>query len=71
MSTAVFCASSAPIAAVEETTAAGGSGLSYDPLSGQYSYVWKTEKGWAGTCRRLVLRFEDGQEKVADFKFSK
>jgi len=70
-STVVSCSSSAAIASVEETAAAGGSGLSYDPLSSLYTYVWKTEKGWAGTCRRLVLRFTNGQEKAADFRLAK
>jgi hypothetical protein len=48
---------------------AGGSGLSYDPASGQYSYVWKTEKAWAGTCRVLSLRLADETEHLAAFKF--
>jgi hypothetical protein len=50
---------------------AGSSSLSYNPLAGQYTYVWKTEKTWSGTCRRLVLKFTDGQEKSADFRIAK
>jgi alpha-tubulin suppressor-like RCC1 family protein len=48
---------------------AGGTGLSYDPASGRYSYVWKTEKTWVGTCRYLSLRLVDGTEHRAAFQF--
>ena len=34
----------------------------------RYSYVWKTEKSWTG-CRQLILRFTDGTERRASFKF--
>jgi hypothetical protein len=36
-----------------------------------YTYVWKTEKSWAGTCRTLVLKLTDNVEHTVDFKFSK
>jgi hypothetical protein len=48
---------------------AGLSSLSYDDTTGQYSYVWKTEKAWAGTCRQLVVRLSDGTDHVASFMF--
>jgi hypothetical protein len=48
---------------------AGASSLSYDASSGQYTYVWKTDKSWAKSCRRLVMRFTDGTEGVALFDF--
>lgn len=56
---------------VEETVSAGGSQLSYDPGSDVYSYVWKTEGAWAGSCRRFILQLDDGTRHVADFKFRK
>src|SRR6185503_14374461 len=37
--------------------------------AGQYTYVWKTEKSWARSCRKLVMRFTDGTEGVALFDF--
>jgi hypothetical protein len=46
-----------------------GAGLTYDPGSGQYTYVWKTEKEWAGTCRVLSLQLVDGTEQLAAFRF--
>lgn len=42
--------------------------LSYAKGSGRYSFVWKTERSWAG-CRELVLRFRDGSELTARFAF--
>jgi DNA-binding beta-propeller fold protein YncE len=63
------CNSSDPAAILEETVTAGGSSLSYDPVSDQYIYVWKTEPGWAGTCRQLVVQLSDGSVYRANFKF--
>ena len=48
---------------------AGGSGLTYDADTGHYTLVWKTEKEWAGTCRRVTLKFTDGSWQRADFFF--
>jgi hypothetical protein len=31
--------------------------------------VWKTDKGWAGTCRQLIIRLSDGTTHLANFKF--
>jgi N-acetylneuraminic acid mutarotase len=65
----VSCTSGAPAAPVEPTADAGSSGFSYDPTSGQYTYVWKTDKTWANTCRTLALRLIDGTDHYANFKF--
>lgn len=59
--------SSSPI---EETVTAGNSSLQYDPATGVYTYVWKTDKAWGGTCRQLVVRLVDGSEHVALFQFN-
>jgi hypothetical protein len=56
---------------VEETTTAGASMLQYESESDQYKYVWKTDKAWANTCRVLILKFNDGTEQRAAFKFRK
>ncbi|HWN09107.1 MAG TPA: PxKF domain-containing protein [Pyrinomonadaceae bacterium] len=63
------CNSSDPATLLEETVTAGGSSLSYDPTTDQYIYVWKTEKGWAGTCRQLVVQLNDGSIHRANFQF--
>ena len=67
----VACEAGAPVAPVEETVTAGGSSLSYDSATGQYVYVWKTQKAWGGTCRRLTVRLADGTERWADFRVDK
>jgi YVTN family beta-propeller protein len=69
LSRAITCDTFAPVDDIEQiVTSAGGSSLSYDPVSGQYIYVWKTDKAWALTCRQLVLKLVDGTEHVANFK---
>jgi hypothetical protein len=65
----IACDSQAPTDAIEATVSAGGSSLSYDPATDQYTYVWKTNKSWAGTCRQLDVQLSDGSHHVADFKF--
>jgi glycosidase len=64
----VSCASGAPTDTVEQTVSAGASSLAYDPATGVYTYVWKTERSWRG-CRELVVRFDDGSEQRALFNF--
>jgi hypothetical protein len=65
----VSCATGVPIDQIETTVTADASGLQYDATSGQYNYVWKTQKGWTG-CRELQLKFVDGSIRTARFKFS-
>lgn len=64
------CSSTVPINGIEETVSAGASSLSYDSTLDQYSYVWKTNKAWAGTCRQLVVKLDDGAVHRANFKFN-
>jgi hypothetical protein len=52
-----------------ETVSPGASTLSYDAASNQYTYVWKTDKAWAGTCRQFVLRLTDGSIQIPYFQF--
>ena len=54
--------------ALEEVATPGSSGLSYDAATDTYSYVWKTNKSWAGTCRMLTVKLADGSIHVAYFK---
>ena len=55
----------------EPTVTAGGSGLSYDAGADRYTYVWKTQKAWGGTCRELVIDLADGTSHGARFSFRK
>ncbi len=72
-SQAVSCNSLAGDATVtlDPTTTAGNSSLQYDAASDQYTYVWKTDKAWAKTCRILVLTLNDGSQYRANFNFTK
>jgi len=65
----IACNSSDPASDLTETVTAGGSSLSYDPTTDRYSYVWKTDASWAGTCRQLVVELNDGTIHRANFRF--
>jgi hypothetical protein len=67
----IACDSSAPVDVVEQTSTAGSSSLSYDASSDRYTYIWKTEKAWAGSCRQLTVELTDGSTHTANFKFTK
>ena len=65
----IVCNTGAPTDDIEDTVTAGGSSLNYDAAADQYVYVWKTQKGWANTCRQLVVLLIDGTYHRANFKF--
>lgn len=65
----IACDSTATVDGIEQTVTAGSSSLSYDATTDTYTYVWKTEKAWAGTCRQLVVKLNDGTFHRANFKF--
>jgi len=68
-STKIACDASEPQDDIEVTVTAGGSSLFYDLTIDTYTYVWKTDKAWAGTCRQLVVKLVDGTFHYANFKF--
>lgn len=51
-------------------TPAQNSGFRFDSANRHYTYDWKTDKGWKGTCRQLVLRFADGTERILRFRLT-
>lgn len=65
----VSCSVSEPAGTIEETVNPGSSTLTYDSTTDRYQYVWRTHKSWAGTCRLLIVRFVDGTERYAKFRF--
>jgi len=67
----VACDSFAILASVESTVSARQSELTYEAAADQYTYVWKTNKSWAGTCQQLVLRLADGSFHIANFQFDR
>jgi hypothetical protein len=65
----VACNSQAPVDPIDETLTASNSSLQYDSTTGDYTYVWKTDKSWSGTCRQLTATLNDGQQHYAFFEF--
>jgi len=51
-----------------DTAMPGGSALTRS-ATGVYTYPWKTQEDWAGTCRELVLTRLDGVQHRAFFQF--
>ncbi|HXI20226.1 MAG TPA: PxKF domain-containing protein, partial [Gemmatimonadales bacterium] len=64
----VACGSGS-VTTVEATDAAGQSGLQYDPDTETYTYVWKTDRAWGGSCRSLIMKLVDGSVLRANFQF--
>jgi uncharacterized protein len=66
------CGAAAVSGPAEATGTPGQSGLSYDAATDTYTYVWRTNRAWSGSCRDLVIRFNDaGSEYRARFHFSR
>jgi len=65
----VACDTLAPAGDAEPANWASQNGLSYNAQTSWYNIVWKTEKGWGGTCRALMLHLVDGTEHLAYFRF--
>lgn len=65
----IACDSSSTVDDIEITVTAGSSSLSYDSSTDTYTYVWKTNKAWANTCRQLIVTLVDGTQHLANFKF--
>jgi hypothetical protein len=71
LSTQIACNTLATLDQIEQTVTAGSSSLSYDTTSDQYTYVWKTDKSWAGSCRQLTVKLNDGTSHQANLEFKK
>ena len=69
LSQRITCPDSPAVDIVEQTVTASTSGLTYDAATDIYTYTWKTERSWAGTCRQLIVRLSDGTDHVALFRF--
>ncbi len=65
----MVCGGSLIAGDIESTVSPGNNGLKYDSSSDTYSYKWKTDKDWKGTCRQLILKLSDGSTHVANFRF--
>jgi hypothetical protein len=65
----IDCDSLDPLDTAEETLSIGSIRLFYKKSTEEYTYIWKTEKAWAGSCRQLIVKFNDGTEHLAYFEF--
>jgi hypothetical protein len=65
-SVAVTCPADAPQNTVRALIAPKG-GLK--SLGSSYTYVWRTDANWAGSCRKFVLTLSDGSTHAAMFRF--
>jgi hypothetical protein len=55
---------------IDEVESPGFETLIYAQGNKRYTYLWKTDRAWAGTCQQLVVKFNDGSPaRVATFKF--
>jgi predicted extracellular nuclease len=56
---------------VEETVPNSNSGLTYDPVTNQYTFVWKTDRNWSNKCGTLTIVFDDGTIRNILFRFTR
>ena len=69
-SNAVSC-TNGTVGAGGASVTAGGSTLSFDPVTGVYTFAWATDRSWKNTCRRLNLTLTDGSQHQAVFAFNR
>jgi len=67
----VSCSTGDPVnsSTLTDADTSGNSGLQYDASTETYTYVWKTDKAWAGTCQQFILGLNDGSTHTATFQF--
>jgi hypothetical protein len=53
----------------EPAGAGGRPELVYRARSDRYRFLWRTERSWAGGCRQLILKLDDGLVRRAEFAF--
>ena len=66
-SQAISCVTMAAAAGALEAPTAGS--LAYNARTKLYTYDWRTDKAWVGTCRQLIVKLADGTERKANFQF--
>lgn len=67
-SVAVTCSPTASERPVEETVFTAESRML--SVGQNYTYFWKTNASWAGSCRKLVVTLMDGSTHEAHFRFA-
>ena len=66
----ISCTTGATLSTLKALAVAGAS-LTYTTKTNTYSYTWRTDQAWAGTCRRLAVKLVDGTERMVNFQFRK
>jgi hypothetical protein len=66
----VDCNTKAPLGSPVVTQSLLNKGLTYIPQAKTYSYIWRADKAWKGTCRELDLNLNDGSNHSLYFKFN-
>jgi hypothetical protein len=56
---------------VDYTVFAASSALQYDATAGQYIFVWKTDKAWAGQSGTITLELKDGTQHSVKVTFTR
>jgi hypothetical protein len=65
----ISCVSGAPVGHVElAETGHHASAFSYNTHTNLYQFNWKTDRRWEDSCRRLLVRLDDGTVHTADFR---
>jgi uncharacterized protein len=67
----ISCTTGAILGRVTAAETPGRSTLTYDASTDTYTYVWRTNRAWAGTCRELVVRLKDETQHTARFRFGR
>jgi Tol biopolymer transport system component len=50
---------------------AAAGALKYSAIHERYTYVWETERAWAGSCRTFVLELDDGTSHTVDVQLTR
>jgi hypothetical protein len=65
----IDCNTGVPLDNTEQTVDWDRSNLLYRADTGNYVFGWKSNPAWAGTCRQLVFRLDDGTTHRVNFQF--
>jgi uncharacterized repeat protein (TIGR03803 family) len=65
----VPCISAVPSNSIEGIAATNSGSLQHAQGTDRYSFAWKTDPSWAGTCQELALELTDGTVHRATFQF--
>jgi hypothetical protein len=65
----VDCTTHAPVAGATFAPALTPGSRVLKSEGSSFSFNWKTDSAWAGTCRQLVIRLQDVTDPVAIFRF--